>query len=115
MAASPSEDLSATKSPCWSSLGLLATVAILPKFTPVPGHGVDTSKVNGRIRPPRFPKSCTEAQYREQRHRARKKAKDRGEPLPHYSGYTDSENNESDNDPDAPPNNAERDNEQPAS
>jgi hypothetical protein len=115
MAASPSEDLSATKSPCWSSLGLLATVAILPKSTRVHGHGVDTSKVNGRIRPPTFRKSFSRAQYREQRHRARKKAKDRGEPLPHYSGYTDSENNESDNEPDALPNNEEWDNEQSTS
>jgi hypothetical protein len=111
MAASPSDDISTIKSSCWSSLGLLATVAILPDSTRALGHGVDMSKVNGRIRPPTFRKSCSRAQYREQRHRARKTAKDRGEPLPHYSGYTDSENNESDNDPVAPPDSAQRANE----
>jgi hypothetical protein len=115
MAASPSGDVSAIKSSCWSSLGLLATVAILPTSTRVHGHGVDLSKVNGIILPPPLRKSFSRAQFREQRHRARKRAKDRGEPLPHYSGHTDSENNESDIDPDAPPDSVERDKEQPAS
>jgi hypothetical protein len=93
---------------------LLATVAILPTSN-VRGRGVDLSKVKGRILPLPARKSFSRAQFREQRHRARKRAKDRGEPLPHYSGHTDSENNESDIDPDAPPDSVERDKEQPTS
>jgi hypothetical protein len=114
MAASPSGDRSAVKSSSWSGLGLLATVAILPTSN-VRGRGNDLSKVKGRILPLPSRKSFSRAQFREQRHSARKSAKDRGEPPPHYSGHTDSENNESDIDPDAPPDSAEHDNEQVAS
>jgi hypothetical protein len=94
---------------------LLATVAVIPKVTPAAVYGGHTAKINGRIRPPKFRKSCSAAQYREQRHRERKRAKTRGDPVPHFAGFTDSEDNESDHEPAALPNNGEWDNEQSTS
>jgi hypothetical protein len=110
MAASPSGDLPTVKSPSWSSLGLLATIAVLPT-TNFRGQNVDLKKVKGpRLpRPPR--KSCSRVQFREQRRCERKTAKAKGEPPPVYSGHTDSDNTDSELDPDAPPDSVDRDKE----